>query len=98
MLCSLFANDSQTTEVFNITQNSKVEVYSALFWAPCKEAKKLLQSRGIDYTTKMITFSRKNTKELMAKTGGNSSLPQIFVDDNHFGGLSELKSYFKQGG
>ena len=31
MLCSLFANDSQTTEVFNITQNSKVEIYSALF-------------------------------------------------------------------
>ena len=89
---------AQTTESINITKDSKVEVYSALFWSPCKEAKKLLQSRGIDYTTKMITFSRKNTKELMAKTGGKSSLPQIFVDDNHFGGLSELKSYFKQGG
>ena len=89
---------AQTTESINITKDSKVEVYSALFWAPCKEAKKLLQSRGIDYTTKMITFSRKNTKELVAKTGGKSSLPQIFVDDNHFGGLSELKSYFKQGG
>jgi hypothetical protein len=31
MLGSMFANDSQTTEVFNITQNSKVEIYSALF-------------------------------------------------------------------
>ena len=31
MVGSLFANDSQTTEVFNITQNSKVEIYSALF-------------------------------------------------------------------
>jgi len=28
---SLFANDSQTTEVVKITQNSKVEIYSALF-------------------------------------------------------------------
>ena len=89
---------AQTTESINITKDSKVEVYSALFWSPCKEAKKLLQSRGIDYTTKMITFSRKNTKELMPKPRGKSSLPQIFVDDNHFGGLSELKSYFKQGG
>ena len=85
----------QSTESVTITKNSKVEVYSALFWAPCKEAKKLLQSRGIDYTTKMITFSRKNTNELIKKTGGKSSMPQIFVDDIHFGGLSELKSYFK---
>ena len=51
----------------------------------------LLQSRGIVYTTKMITFSKKNTKELIAKTGGKSSLPQIFVDDKHLGGLLELK-------
>jgi len=31
MIGSLFANDSQTKEVINITQNSKVEIYSALF-------------------------------------------------------------------
>ena len=31
MVGSLFANDSQTKEVINITQNSKVEIYSALF-------------------------------------------------------------------
>jgi len=31
MMGSLFANDSQTKEEVNITQNSKVEIYSALF-------------------------------------------------------------------
>jgi len=31
MVGSLFANDSPNTEVVNITQNSKVEIYSALF-------------------------------------------------------------------
>jgi hypothetical protein len=31
MVGSMFANDSQTKEVINITQNSKVEIYSALF-------------------------------------------------------------------
>ena len=31
MLGSLFANDSKTTEAVNITQDSKVEIYSALF-------------------------------------------------------------------
>jgi len=31
MVGSLFANDSQTIEIVNITKNSKVEIYTALF-------------------------------------------------------------------
>ena len=30
------------------------------------------------------------------KTGGNTSIPQIFVDDKYFGGLLELKEYYKE--
>ena len=96
MVGSLFANDSQTKEVINITQNSKVEIYSALFWAPCKEAKSLLQSRGIDFDTKMITFSRNRVEEMVKRTGGKTFVPQIFVDDKYFGGLIELISYYKE--
>lgn len=95
MICSLFANKVEKNEVINITKESKVLVYSNLFWAPCKEAKTLLQSRGIDYSTKLITFSKKSVKEMANKTGGKTSVPQIFVDDKYFGGLSELKEYFK---
>jgi len=96
MVGSMFANDSQTKEVINITQNSKVEIYSALFWAPCKEAKSLLQSRGIDFDTKMITFSRNRVEEMVKRTGGKTFVPQIFVDDKYFGGLIELISYYKE--
>ncbi len=95
MICSLFANKVEKNEVINITKESKVLVYSNLFWAPCKEAKTLLQSRGIDYSTKLVTFSKKSVKEMANKTGGKTSVPQIFVDDKYFGGLSELKEYFK---
>tara|TARA_Y100000590_G_scaffold384634_1_gene456148 strand:+ start:549 stop:650 length:102 start_codon:yes stop_codon:yes gene_type:complete len=30
------------------------------------------------------------------RTGGKTSVPQIFVDNKYFGGLSELKEYFKK--
>ncbi len=30
------------------------------------------------------------------KTGGRTSVPQIFVDDKYFGGLLELKEYYKE--
>jgi len=96
MICSLFASKVEKNEVINITKESKVLVYTNLFWAPCKEAKALLQSRGIDYNTKLITFSKKSVSEMAKRTGGQTSVPQIFVDDKYFGGLSELKKYFMQ--
>jgi len=55
----------------------------------------LLQSRGIDYSTKLITFSRASVNEMAKKTGGKTYVPQIFVDDKYFGGLLELKEYYK---
>ena len=94
MFCSLFSNDLQTTDRIKITQNSKVEIYSALFWKPCKEAKLLLQSRGIDFDIKMVTFSKNKFDKMVKRTGGKTSVPQIFVDDKYLGGLLELKSYY----
>ncbi len=96
MICGLFANSFENNEVINITKESKVLIYTNLFWAPCKEAKALLQSRGIDYSSKLITFSRTSANEMAKKTGGKTYVPQIFVDDKYFGGLLELKEYFKQ--
>ena len=96
MICSLFAEKVESVEEIKITQESKVLVYTSLFWSPCIEAKKLLQSRGIDYSTKLITFSKKKSiNEMAKKTGGRTSVPQIFVDDKYFGGLLELKEYYK---
>ena len=96
MIGSLLAAETQTVEIINITQNSKIEVYTALFWAPCKEAKLLLQSRGIDFDAIMVTFSRKKVNEMAKRTGGKTFVPQIFVDDQYFGGLAELISYYKE--
>ena len=96
MLGSLFAVGTQTVEIINITKESKIEVYTALFWKPCKEAKELLQSRGIDFDAKMVTFSRKKDGEMAKRTGGKTSVPQIFVDDKYFGGLAELITYYKE--
>ena len=96
MVGSLFADETKTTGVINITKKSKVEVYTALFWAPCREAKALLQSRGIDFDAKMVTFSRKKANEMAKRTSGKTSVPQIFVDEKYFGGLAELISYYKE--
>ncbi len=95
MVGSLFSSEIVIDKGINITKKSKVLIYTNLFWAPCKEAKALLQSRGIEYSTKLVTFSKKNVKDMAKKTGGEVSVPQIFIDNKYFGGLLELKNYYK---
>ena len=90
LICFSFSENIELT----ITSDSKVEIYSALFWAPCKEAKSLLRSRGIEFESKMITFSRGTYKEMVKRTGGKQSVPQILVDGQYFGDLNSLKTYF----
>ena len=90
-----FAGSISLDKEIKITSSSKVEMYTALFWVPCNEAKALLKSRGIEFESHMVTFSRKTTAEMKKRTGGKPFVPQIMVDDHYFGGLVELIGYFK---
>ena len=95
IICFAFAADTPINGAINITSESKVEMYTALFWGACNEAKTLLQSQGIEFESHMVTFSRKTTAEMKKRTGGKTFVPQIMVDDHYFGGLAELIVYFK---
>ena len=90
-----FAGSISLDKEIKITSSNKVEMYTALFWAPCNEAKALLKSRGIEFESHMITFSRKIAENMAKRTGGKTFVPQIMVDDHCFGGLVELIGYFK---
>ena len=90
-----FAGSISLDKEIKITSSNKVEMYTALFWAPCNEAKALLKSRGIEFESHMVTFSRKTTAEMKKRTFGKTFVPQIMVDDHYFGGLAELIVYFK---
>ena len=90
-----FAGSISLNKQIKISSSSKVEIYTALFWGACNEAKALLQSRGIEFESHMVTFSRKTTSEMKKSTGGKTFVPQIMVDDHYFGGMAELIVYFK---
>ena len=90
-----FAGSISLDKKIKITSSSKVEMYTALFWVLCNEAKALLKYRGIEFESHMVTFSRKTTAEMKKRTGGKTFVPQTMVDDHYFGGLAELKTYFK---
>ena len=68
----------------------KVEVYSSLLCGYCARAKSLLKSKGIDFEETDVMFQPGKRGEMIARAGGRTSVPQIFIDDSHIGGCDEL--------
>ena len=66
-----------------------LQIYS-LEWCPyCIKAKALLKAKEIPYREIDVTHDREQALEMIERSG-RSSVPQIFLDDQHVGGYGEL--------
>ena len=72
-----------------VTHNS-VEIYTTDFCGFCYRALQLLKSRNIQYTQYDLTLDRNGRKAMSSRTGGKTSVPQIFINNIHIGGSDEL--------
>jgi glutaredoxin 3 len=79
-------------------QMAKVEVY-ATEWCPyCKRARKLLEEKGAKYELIDVMMEPRRKKEMMDRTNGKHTVPQIFINDEHIGGCDELMALNAKGG
>jgi glutaredoxin 3 len=69
---------------------AKVDIYTNMFCGYCHRAKKLLQERGIEYTEFDVMADGARRDEMRRRSGGRTSVPQIFIDDHYVGGCVEL--------
>ncbi|HEY0527130.1 MAG TPA: glutaredoxin 3 [Stellaceae bacterium] len=68
----------------------KVEIYSTLFCPYCARAKSLLERKGVAYENIDVMEQPDRRDEMVARAGGRSSVPQIFIGGEHIGGSDEL--------
>lgn len=68
---------------------NKVEIYSREWCPYCRKAKAFFQSKGISYIEYEIKDEEKRS-EMIERSGGKETVPQIFIDDNHIGGYDNL--------
>lgn len=54
-------------------------------------AKRLLDEKGIAYEEVNVTAEPERRAELEARTGGPTTLPQVFFGDRHVGGFADLQ-------
>jgi len=62
----------------------------------CVRAKALLQRKGYDYE-EINAEDDKAREEMLKKSGGMRTVPQIFIGDTHVGGSDELHALERAG-
>lgn len=63
----------------------------------CFRAISLLTKKGVAYTEISAAFDEKLRKEMVEKSGGRTTYPQIFVGSMHVGGFDELDALERAG-
>ena len=68
---------------------AKVEVYSSLFCPYCRAADRLLSGKGVECIVYDVDADGARRREMVERSG-RTSVPQIFIDDQHIGGFDDL--------
>ena len=74
-----------------------VTIYTRMMCGYCAAAKRLLDSKGIEYTEHDASFSPELRQEMIARSGGRSTFPQIFIGEVHVGGSDDLHALERGG-
>lgn len=69
---------------------SNVTIYTTGLCGFCYRAKALLEAKGVAFEEIDVTFDPKKKAEMLAKAGGASSVPQIWIGERHVGGSDDL--------
>jgi glutaredoxin 3 len=74
-----------------------VLVYSSRICPYCMLAKRLLANKGVPYEEVLIDADAARRAEMLARSGGRRTVPQIFVGEHHVGGYEDLAALERQG-
>jgi glutaredoxin 3 len=73
-----------------------VTVYMGPACAFCDAAKRLLVRNNVTYKEINIALEENKMDEMISKSNGKRTIPQIFFDDHHVGGYEELRALEKE--
>ncbi len=74
-----------------------VELYTTPYCPYCLDAKDLLRRKGVDFKEINVAGAPDRKSEMIARAGGRTSVPQIFVGSTHVGGCDDLYALDRDG-
>ena len=75
----------------------KIVIYTGPMCNYCSAAKHLLNKKKVSYEEIDIGYDEKKREEMLKKSNGAKTIPQIFIEEKHIGGYVELKALENKG-
>jgi glutaredoxin 3 len=76
---------------------TNIEMYSGDFCPYCVRAKSLLKKKGLEFTEYNVRRDPQRRSEMLERSAGARTIPQIFISGRHVGGCDELFALEKKG-
>lgn len=76
---------------------AKIEIYTKFTCPYCYRAKTLLAEKGAAFDEVEISMGGELRREMIQRSGGRSTVPQIFIDGQHIGGSDDLAALDRAG-
>ncbi|HEX5999887.1 MAG TPA: glutaredoxin 3 [Hyphomicrobiaceae bacterium] len=67
-----------------------VTIYTTRLCPYCRSAKALLAKKGVAFHEIDVTWNSSLRAEMTIKAGGRTSVPQIWIGEQHVGGCDDL--------
>jgi len=74
-----------------------ITVYMGPMCSYCDAAKRLLNKKNIPFKEINIALEEGKMEEMLKKSNGMKTIPQIFIEDFHIGGYDELRALENKG-
>ena len=74
-----------------------VEIYTGPLCAFFDRAKALLNKKGVSFKEIDLASDANKMEEMIKKTNGMRTVPQIFIDGQHIGGNDKLQALENEG-
>jgi glutaredoxin 3 len=76
---------------------SQIEIYTTRYCPYCHAAKRLLSSKGVEFTEIDVSGDPKGRSDMVARANGRMTVPQIFIGATHVGGCDDLHALEEAG-
>ena len=77
---------------------AKIEIYTRTTCPYCTMAKRLLENKGQEWEEINLDQDPDRTTEMLERTGGKRTVPEIFIDGLLVGGYDDLAALESGGG
>ena len=75
----------------------RITIYSGHPCSYCESAKALLKSKNLKFEEFDIWKEPKKAKEMLKRTNGARTIPQIFIENHYVGGNDQLQELNRSG-